>query len=503
MKVLYIVGVGRSGSTLLERMLGAVPGSVNAGELNAIFSRVATQDQRCGCGEPFSSCPFWTAVGDEAFGGWSSVTARMSQLQPRVVRQRYVPRLVTGLAAAAYLRELDEYLDVHHRLYRAIAAVSGAEVVVDASKSTAQLFALRRIERSRPAGPQPGPRLARRRQLLEQVRDQQAPVAGRAPRWAPTPRTGWRCSGPRCSSSAPCCGRRRPTRHGCATRTWSPVPGPRSSGPCAASACPRRAARSRTSASTASTSTPATVWRAAGPGSPPVASSCSSTTPGAPRLPVGARRVVTAVTLPQLVGYGYVGAERATHGPGRVMADDHRGPAGRARARGRAPAPRFLKPGWPLAVLYLGFPLWWALGLAQLIFFAMAAAMAVILTEQRPLRVPRGFALWLLFLVWMLAGVFLIRANAPGTVPGGGLGRLAGFTVWAGWYVAITIAMLYVANTAREVLDPADRPAAGLDVRGHDRLRRARRAGPDAGVPVADGDGAPAAARRRPTSSAP
>ena len=85
-----------------------------------------------------------------------------------------------------------------------------------------------------------------------------------------------------------------------------------------------------------------------------------------------------------------------------------------APAPGSPPAPRFLKPGWPLAVLYLGFPLWWALGLAQLIFFAMAAAMAVILYRQRPLRVPRGFALWLLFLVWMLAGVFLIRANAPG-----------------------------------------------------------------------------------------
>ena len=146
MKVLYIVGVGRSGSTLLERMLGAVPGSVNTGELNAIFSRVATQDQRCGCGEPFSACPFWTAVGEHAFGGWSSVTRRMTQLQPRVVRQRHVPRMATGIAGAAYRRELGEYLDVHHRLYRAIAAVSGAEVVVDASKSTAQLFALRRID---------------------------------------------------------------------------------------------------------------------------------------------------------------------------------------------------------------------------------------------------------------------------------------------------------------------------------------------------------------------
>ena len=77
MKVLYIAGVGRSGSTLLERMLGAVPGAVNTGELNAIFSRVSQQDQRCGCGEPFSECPFWREVGAEAFGGWEAVTHRM------------------------------------------------------------------------------------------------------------------------------------------------------------------------------------------------------------------------------------------------------------------------------------------------------------------------------------------------------------------------------------------------------------------------------------------
>ncbi len=113
--------------------------------------------------------------------------------------------------------------------------------------------------------------------------------------------------------------------------------------------------------------------------------------------------------------------------------------------------PRFFKPGWPLAFLYLGFPIWWALGLAQLIFFMMAAAMAVILYKQRPLRVPRGFAIWLLFLVWMLAGVFLVRAVAPGTVPGGGIGRVLGFFVWAGWYFAITIAMLYVVNTWQQV----------------------------------------------------
>ncbi len=115
------------------------------------------------------------------------------------------------------------------------------------------------------------------------------------------------------------------------------------------------------------------------------------------------------------------------------------------------PAPRFLKPGWPLVVLYIGFPLWWALGLAQLIFFAMAIAMAVILRRKGKIRVPRGFGLWLLFMIWMFAGVLMIRADAPMTVPGGGIGRVFGFGVWAGWYLAITIAMLYVANTAREL----------------------------------------------------
>ncbi|MGI8523662.1 MAG: hypothetical protein ACR2K3_10200 [Nocardioides sp.] len=117
----------------------------------------------------------------------------------------------------------------------------------------------------------------------------------------------------------------------------------------------------------------------------------------------------------------------------------------------RPPEPRFLKPGWPLAVLYLGFPVWWALGLAQVIFFVMAIAMAVILHRQGPLRVPRGFTPWLLFLVWMFAGALLIRATAPGTVPGGGLGPLANFAARTGWYLAITVAMLYVANTSSSV----------------------------------------------------
>ena len=56
--VVYIAGSGRSGSTLLERMLGGLPGFVNAGEINDMFRRMARYDELCGCGRTFSAYNF-------------------------------------------------------------------------------------------------------------------------------------------------------------------------------------------------------------------------------------------------------------------------------------------------------------------------------------------------------------------------------------------------------------------------------------------------------------
>jgi len=146
--VLYIVGVGRSGSTLFERTLGAIPGFVNSGELNAIFSRVSLQDQRCGCGEPFSGCPYWRSVGQTGFRGWDADLVRhVAELQPQVIRQRYIPYLLEPrIAPESFQRRMEEYVEAYRALYASIAEVSGAKVIVDASKSAAQLFALRHIQ---------------------------------------------------------------------------------------------------------------------------------------------------------------------------------------------------------------------------------------------------------------------------------------------------------------------------------------------------------------------
>ena len=61
--VLYIAGWGRSGSTLLERLLAEVDGVTLLGEVVHLWERGVREDELCACGTAFSGCPFWSEVG--------------------------------------------------------------------------------------------------------------------------------------------------------------------------------------------------------------------------------------------------------------------------------------------------------------------------------------------------------------------------------------------------------------------------------------------------------
>ncbi len=111
-----------------------------------------------------------------------------------------------------------------------------------------------------------------------------------------------------------------------------------------------------------------------------------------------------------------------------------------------------LRPGWPLTLLFVPFPLWWVLGVSHFVFIILAGFMAYELYRRPRVLVPRGFALWLLFLVWMLVGVLLIWAHAPGTVEVSGPARLVGFGYRAAWYLAATVVLLYVLNLSEKEL---------------------------------------------------
>lgn len=134
--VVYLGGFGRSGSTLVERVLGSVPGWVNVGELVDLARSVAPRDELCGCGASFSACPVWTRVGERAFGGWSEdVLERIRSAHRGAARQRHLPGLLRSRRPPS--ASLTSLREDYARIYRAVAEVTGARVVVDASKGPA------------------------------------------------------------------------------------------------------------------------------------------------------------------------------------------------------------------------------------------------------------------------------------------------------------------------------------------------------------------------------
>ncbi len=143
-RVLYLGGLGRSGSTLLERLMGELPTVCSVGEVVHIWQRGVVEGELCGCGEPFRSCPFWRQVGQLAFGGWSAVDVeRIDELRGSVDRNRYIPLLAAPVVPRSMRTRLNEYLDYYLRLYSAIAQVSGCSTVVDSSKHASLAFCLR------------------------------------------------------------------------------------------------------------------------------------------------------------------------------------------------------------------------------------------------------------------------------------------------------------------------------------------------------------------------
>jgi len=144
--VLYVGGTGRSGTTLLERIVAQASGFCAVGELAFLWERGLRAGERCGCGEPFGGCPFWTRVGEQAFGGWDALDLdEVLALQRQVDRHRYLPAMLAPRLAPAYRRRLQRYAAVLQRVYQAVSAVSGSSVVVDSSKDASHAYLLRHV----------------------------------------------------------------------------------------------------------------------------------------------------------------------------------------------------------------------------------------------------------------------------------------------------------------------------------------------------------------------
>jgi Sulfotransferase family len=142
--VLFLGGQARSGSTLVDRALGQIEGFCSVGEVRYLARRGLADNELCGCGTPVGSCPFWTRVGAEAFGGWDRIDlGELLWLQREVDAPSRIPKLLAPRMDPAYAELLRRYGEYLQRIFLGIRRVSGAGVIVDSTMSPPYALVLR------------------------------------------------------------------------------------------------------------------------------------------------------------------------------------------------------------------------------------------------------------------------------------------------------------------------------------------------------------------------
>lgn len=135
MKVIYIAGSGRTGSTLLSLLLSQHHPVANLGQIRDLPGAART-NAPCSCGSAVPDCPFWGSVLASVYG--DSAQSDLDQLtdELKIFRRQYRKTNWERASDRTRLAERNKsFLQRLSRLYHAAAKTADASVVIDSSKS--------------------------------------------------------------------------------------------------------------------------------------------------------------------------------------------------------------------------------------------------------------------------------------------------------------------------------------------------------------------------------
>jgi hypothetical protein len=137
---IYVMGAGRSGTTLLSVLIGGHPAAGVRGEL-LHFPEYWAENRACSCGLGVRDCPHWKAAGSALGGGDPHAVAAARRIAQRAERHRNVLAylLAPPLVPGRYLSQLEALF----------TGFGGSGAVIDASKYVARALALRRLRTAR------------------------------------------------------------------------------------------------------------------------------------------------------------------------------------------------------------------------------------------------------------------------------------------------------------------------------------------------------------------
>lgn len=142
-RIAYIAGYGRSGSTILDIALGQHAAVMGAGEITSLTRHVWRHNEYCACGNAIRDCSFWNSVLQEwSIGQESGLMEEYCALQQKFEGLSMLTRLLSGFGLG---KRFSLYTLHTKRLFSAMQACSGRQMIVDSSKLPGRAMAVAQI----------------------------------------------------------------------------------------------------------------------------------------------------------------------------------------------------------------------------------------------------------------------------------------------------------------------------------------------------------------------
>jgi len=127
LKVIYIAGYGRSGSTMLDMSLHQHPDIFGAGEIAEMCKHVWVKNEYCACKEKIQACELWPSIMTD----WKE---KGGDVERYLTLQKRIEPLLS-IDRVGNTKALQEFNQMTTAMFNAIAAHTGKSIIVDSSKA--------------------------------------------------------------------------------------------------------------------------------------------------------------------------------------------------------------------------------------------------------------------------------------------------------------------------------------------------------------------------------
>lgn len=144
-KIIYILGSGRSGSTFLDLLLGAHPEIFSLGEI-CNLPAIMNLNWKCGCGLNLSNCNFWKSV----FSGLDTERVEKMKFMTSLTPAKSKIEKIFQLLNPEITNAIDKFhAQIDCTLFHEILNKTSSKWLVDSSKDFNRLLYLRNIKKLR------------------------------------------------------------------------------------------------------------------------------------------------------------------------------------------------------------------------------------------------------------------------------------------------------------------------------------------------------------------